>query len=464
VSSLRLIKMQIPYTVPYNMRNLLRRSLYSERIHLFMYFGGIILCGSLILILPGMWKGADSLSYLDALFTSTSAVCVTGLITVDTAQYSRAGQVVILILMEAGGLGLITFATLLLATPKKKISFVNAGIIKKYYIENVEFRTSRIVRNIVIFTLFLELLGSAFLYIGFKGRGIEKAIFVSLFHAVSAFCNAGFSTFSNNLESFSDDWIVNMSIMCLIVSGGLGFLVIQDISRRIRRTKKRLQLHSTIVIRMTVSLIFGAAALYYIFEREHAYAGFSQSQKILASLFQSVTTRTAGFDTVNQAFLSLPSKVLTIPLMFIGGSSGSTAGGIKTTTAFLVLYSIFKGTDKKSEMRVGHFKISSETINNAFIFTIKALMILFISMFTLIIAESRSADPKSFLDIMFECVSAFGTVGLSLGITAKLTAVGKVIIILTMFAGRVGLIAMAIPFVHRDPGNIDYPKGEVLVG
>ncbi len=420
--------------------------------------------GSLTLLLPSMWAGPEPLRYVDTLFTATSAVCVTGLITVDTAQYTRLGQTVILFLIQAGGLGIITFATLFLASPKKKISFVNTGIIKKYYIENIEFRALHIVRNIIIFTLALELAGAAFLCWGFKERAPDDILFVSIFHSVSAFCNAGFSTFSDNLEGFTGSRVVNFSVMGLIVGGGLGFLVIQDMGKKFRNPRKKLQLHSVLVLGTTLFLIAGGAVVYYLFERNHAFSGFSRAEAIMASLFQSVTTRTAGFDTVNQAMFSLPSQIFTLPLMLIGGSSGSTAGGIKTTTFFLILYSMLKGTDRKSEIRVGRFKISSETLDNAFIFTMKAILLICISIFCLSIAESAAAEPKSFLEIVFECFSAFGTVGLSLGITAKLTAMGKLIIILTMFAGRVGLIAMAIPFVRRDPGNIDYPKGEVLVG
>jgi trk system potassium uptake protein TrkH len=436
--------------------------LSAERIILFSYFIFLIILGTILLAFPVSWNGPDELSFLDAFFTATSAVCVTGLITVDTALYSRFGKVVILFLIQTGGLGIISFTTLYLAMPGRRISFRSIGIIRGYYLDSVEHKAEHIIRNIVLTTIVIELAGSFIIYAGFR-RQANYTYLNALFHSVSAFCNAGFSLFSSNLEAFPRNRLVSSGVMVLIVLGGLGFVVLQDVAARAAGLRKRLHTHSRIVLLATSFLILAGAIAFLLLERRGAFSELRSGEKVTAAFFQSITTRTAGFNTVSQPELSLPSKVITLPLMFIGGASGSIAGGVKVTTVFLVLLGVFGSGDESSEIRFGKRMISRENLRNASMFVVKAMLILFTSILLLCITEAR--NESDFLIIVFESFSAFGTVGLSLGLTPGLTAIGKCIIIVTMFAGRVGLISLAMNLPRKSvERHIKYPEGEVLIG
>ncbi|MCD6122030.1 MAG: potassium transporter [Spirochaetales bacterium] len=432
----------------------------------------LILLGSILLVLPIAWNGDGRLSFLDAVFTATSAVCVTGLITVQTADYSIWGKIVILLLIQFGGLGIISFTTIYLAVPARKISLKRRNEVQEYYLSSVETDPKKIIKQIVVFTVISEIIGTVLLAKPFSANVKHGLIFVSLFHSVSAFCNAGFSLFKNSLEDYTDVLQVNITVMLLIIFGGLGFVVLQDGKRKIFGENRRLTLHTKIVLLMTGTLIIFGALFFYIFEYNTSLKGLSQGGKILASFFQSVTTRTAGFDSVSQNSLSVPSKVLTLPLMFVGGSSGSIAGGVKVTTFFIIIIVTLHGTDSKGEVKLFNQKISAENLSRAQNFAIKAIIILFASIFLLTITElhhfGRNAafqEGKEFLSIVFESFSAFGTVGLSLGLTPNLSPAGKIVIMMTMFAGRVGLISIAMPRIRKySEYLVDYPRGEVLIG
>jgi trk system potassium uptake protein len=440
----------------------MRHSFSVERIILFSYFIILIAGGTFLLLLPGAWNGLDRLSFLDAFFTATSAVCVTGLITVQTGLYSGFGKSVILVLIQTGGLGIICFTTLYLAVPGRRISFRSIGIVRGYYLDTIEHRPKHIIRNIILTTVTAELAGSLLIFAGFQQQG-DYSYASALFHSVSAFCNAGFSLFPDNLERFVSNYWVSGSIMALVVLGGLGFVVLQDLAGRALGARNRLHTHSKIVLAATAFLVIGGALGYMVFERGRSLAGYSTGNRIVASLFQSVTTRTAGFNSIPQADLSLSSKVITLPLMFIGGASGSIAGGVKVTTALLVILSVFSSGNENAEVRFGRRKISSRNLRNASMFVVKAMLILFASILLLSIAEADNGPD--FLTIVFESFSAFGTVGLSLGLTPDLTAFGKCIIILTMFSGRVGLVSLAMNLPRRGiERNVRYPEGEVLIG
>ncbi len=444
----------------------MKRIIQPEQVFLFGFFILTILIGSGLLSIPGAWGGAGRLRYIDALFTSASAVCVTGLITVDTAQYTLLGKIFILLLIQVGGLGIISFTTIYLTTPNRKISFKHRKLIQNSYLVDVENKPEKIIGNIVLVTLVVEALGTVSLYRVFSPEEADGRFFTALFHSVSAFCNAGFSLFSTNLENYTADVRLSVTIMFLIVLGGLGFVVLQDIYHRLTRKNHPLTLHSKIVLIMTVFLIVFGAAAYYLLERSRTTADLEPGTRIMAAFFQSVTTRTAGFNTVNQNAMSLPSKVFTLPLMFIGGSTGSIAGGIKVTTAALIILAIFKGVDRNGEMLLGRRKVPYDAITHAHFFAAKAVVLLFLSVMVLAVVELPDEyGNKTFINLLFEVFSAFGTVGLSQGITGELTVAGKVIIICTMFAGRVGLVSMALPispgYVQRP---IDYPEGEVLIG
>lgn len=440
----------------------MNRTVSAERLFLFSYFLVLIFIGTILLSIPAAWNGDERLYLIDALFTATSAVCVTGLITVDTALYSIFGKAVILFLIQTGGLGIISFTTLYLAAPRKRISFRSIGFVKGYYLDTVEYKAEHIIRNIVLTTITLELIGSVVIYIGFRKEG-DFSYLNALFHSISAFCNAGFSLFSDNLEAFTFNRWISGGIMVLIVLGGIGFVVLQDLAGRVTGKRARLHTHTKIVLLSSGFLIFAGTLGYLIFERNGTLEGYSGGARIMAAFFQSITTRTAGFNTISQGDMSLSSKVLTLPLMFTGGASGSIAGGVKVTTVFLVILSIFSSGDENAEVRFGKRKISGNDLKNASLFVIKAILILFMSILALSIAEGRG--DAGFLQIVFESFSAFGTVGLSLGLTPELTGAGKFIIMLTMFAGRVGLISLAMNQPRKAiERQIRYPEGEVLIG
>ncbi len=456
----------------------MRKTGGNKKLFLFAYFLILIFVGSVLLSLPEAWDGRGHLRYIDALFTSTSAVCVTGLITVQTPDFSLFGQIVILLLIQFGGLGIISFTTLYLAIPARRMSLRDRDAVREYYIDSMRSDPKGIIKKIVLMTLFFEILGTILLFKPFsRGNpffGQNKIFFLSLFHSVSAFCNAGFSLFRNSLESYRDSVSVNMVIMFLIVFGGLGFVVLQDVSERILGFRRKISLHTKIVLSVTGVLIVGGAILYYLLEAKNTFSGLTTGSKVLASLFQSVTTRTAGFNTVEESALTIPSKTLTLFLMFVGGSSGSIAGGIKVTTFFIVLLVSLREPDSRNELEVFKMKISQRTISKALSFTLKAILILFVSIFLLTVSELLLAkgnpngvyrNGRGFLALVFEAFSAFGTVGLSMGVTSHLSIMGKVVIILTMFSGRVGLISIAMPKYKKYPEHlVDYPRGEVLIG
>jgi trk system potassium uptake protein TrkH len=439
-----------------------------EKRFLFSYYIIIIGLGSLLLMLPFSWNGKDNLHYIDALFTSTSAVCVTGLITVDTAQYSIFGKIVIMLLIQAGGLGIIGFTTLYLAIPSLRLSLKHRRLVKELYLEDVETEPRNIMKQIIFITLLIECIGAVLLWIGFAPALGGDAPLTAVFHSISAFCNAGFSTMSNNLEGFVGNPIVNITIMGLVILGGLGFMVIRDVAKKLGGKKRLLALHSRIVLVTTACLILAGATVFFLLEYNHAYARLNFGEKVMAAFFQSVTPRTAGFDIVNTGSLTEPSKLFTLPLMYIGASSGSTGGGIKTTTfAVILLLSLF-GSRRGGEIVVGKRRLPASLLSNAAIFMLKIIMLLFICIFAMCVVELLffPGPRKDILTLTFEAFSAFGTVGLTLGATPTLSVFGKLILIFLMFEGKAGLVAMALtsPELRFDEKNFHHPSGEVLIG
>ncbi len=445
----------------------MQRFLGSEKAVLLSYFSILILIGSVLLYLPVAWNGVGNISYMDSLFTSVSAVCVTGLITVDTASYSFFGKLVILLLIQTGGLGIITFSTLYIAMPRSKISLANRRIIKEYYLDNIEFDPRKIARNIFLLTLFIEAVGALILMFSLKNNAEDSPGFNGIFHAVSAFCNAGFSLYSTSLEQYVGNAVVSFTIMALVVLGGLGFVVLQDVGTKVFNKKHRLSLHTKIVLKVTLCLITTGALFYFAFEYRNAMNELSLGEKIIASLFQSVTPRTAGFDTIAQPLLSLPSKLITLPLMFIGAAPGSIAGGVKVTTFFLFLSVTLRRADKNGAITVSRRIIPARTLYHSTKYLYIAVGIFLLSVFLLTITESFLKRPaeQDLLKIVYECFSAFGTVGLSLGLTPNLSVLGKLVIIFTMLCGRIGMILIAMAAVRKgEEKYVDYPKGEVLIG
>lgn len=442
------------------------KKMFKERDILFIFFISIILLGTILLMLPISWVSGTSYTFIDALFTAVSAVCVTGLATVDITNMTLIGQSFLLLLIQVGGLGLITFSSMFLALPRKKLTLVNTKLIQNYFTDEEIVDPRYIIKIVLRFTLIIEFIGAIFLYISFRDFDLDYPIFSALFHSVSAFCNAGFSTLDGGLVIFRDHLLGNITFMLLIITGGMGFMVLQDLFDLFTFKDKVLLLHTKIMLVSTLILVLGGGLLFYILEFNNPeFLSLNWYEKILPTLFQSVTTRTAGFNTISQEGLSDPSKGLSLGLMLIGGGSGSTAGGLKVTTAFLLFCVLVQGLNDKNGIRVFKRKISSNQLTRAGIFFGKAIAIVFITIIGLLIAESYSGSRFSFIELTFESFSAIATVGLSLGITGDLSTVSKIILICTMFAGRIGLFSLILPVSEvRLDRTIEYPEGEVLIG
>lgn len=438
----------------------------KEREILFIFFIFVIFLGTIFLTLPLSWNSGFEYSFIDSLFTSVSAVCVTGLSTVDITNMSMFGKLVLLFLIQVGGLGLITFSYMFLALPRKRLTIANMKLIQNYFTDEDILDPRQIIKIVLRFTLVIEFFGAVLLYISFRKYNIDSPIFNSIFHSISAFCNAGFSTLPNGLALFRDSTFVSLTFMLLIITGGLGFMVLLDLYNYFFRNDITLLLHTKIMLLSTVVLIFSGAILFYIFEyNSSTMEGLTWSQKILPSIFQSVTTRTAGFNTIDQGSLTLPSKAISLGYMLIGGGSGSTAGGLKVTTAFLLFCVLIQGLSDKKGITIFNRRISSIHLTRAGIFFGKAIVMVFLTVLGLLISESFFGNRFTFMDLTFESFSAIATVGLSLGITKDLSIYSKIILIFTMFAGRIGLFALILPthdaILDR---TIEYPEGEVLIG
>lgn len=441
---------------------------------LFSYFIGFALLGSIAFQIPLLYASGTPVPYIDGLFTTVSALCVTGLSTVDMSVYTNAGFAVILFLIEAGGLGLIAFFMFYLALPARKISLVNRRFVRDYFILDVESNPRKIVARIIIYTFAIQLTGAVILFLLLRQYGEQHAFFYSLFLSVSAFCNAGFAPYPDSMHRFNGNYTICLTVAVLIISGGLGFTVIEDVfatavSRLPGRKKRHLSFYSRIVFAMTLLLIIIPAVIFFFTDSNYAFKGFSVSKKICNALFQSITTRTAGFDTVSQNSFSPLASFISTLLMFIGGSPGSMAGGIKTTTVFLLLCYAFRSEDDQNMVTVFRRDIPDASISKAVGIIIKALIFLSIVVCFLCLTEHENfASGKILFDqLVYEIVSAFGTVGLSKGVTGLLTTAGKSIIIITMFFGRTGVMAMSLT-VHSVSSDlkkvVDRPQESVLVG
>ena len=444
----------------------------SVNITLFLYFAGLAAVGSFLLQLPFAYTAGKAVPYIDALFTAVSALCVTGLSTVDMGVYTLLGFFFILFLIEAGGLGLMTFFIFYLVLPTHKISLVNRHIVRDYFISDIEAEPRKIISRIFIYTFAVQASGALMLFFQLRAAGERHAIFYSIFLSVSAFCNAGFAPYSDNLHRFSGSMLC-MTIAFLIVMGGLGFTVMQDMAQnlyyRLHGKKRRVSFHSKIVFVMSGLLIFIPAFIFFFSEKNHAFSSFSTAQRACDALFQSITARTAGFETVAQSSLSSLASLITTLLMFVGGSPGSMAGGIKTTTLFLVFCYAFRSQDDQNLITVFKHDIPDSASRKAAEILIKACLFLCTAAALLCITEhaALSDGNVSLGSLIFETVSAFGTVGLSKGATMALSTTGKLVIIATMFFGRTGIITMTLSF--RSTANnlkrlVDFPQSPVLVG
>ena len=428
-----------------------------------------IVIGTILLMLPVATIDGNGTSLIDAIFTSTSAICVTGLIVQDTAVYfSRFGHIVILTLMQLGGLGIMTsYAFFSIAIGKRLL--ISQQVAMKGVLDTEYGEIKKTVLFIVVSTFIIEAIGAVVLAIHWSGEPFSDYVcdyvFYSIFHSISAFCNAGFSLFSNSLINYSGDVVVNVTIGLLIVSGGLGFIVLSNLSGFLlffskRGKKRRVHLHTKIVLTMTGILIILGAILFYTFEYKNTLDLFSVKDKVFVSFFQSITTRTAGFTTVDIGSLAAPTFLYFIFFMFIGGSSGSTAGGIKIGTFFVILAAVYNMFRGREDVEAFERTVNRQTVRKAI--SITTISILTIVLFCMALLYTENAPFKV---VIFEAFSAFGTVGLSAGLTPDLTDIGKILISVLIFTGRIGPLTLAL-ILGREIAErkIRFPEERIVIG
>lgn len=418
--------------------------------------------------LPGLYVG-EPLSWLNALFTATSAVCVTGLIVVDTAKdFTFAGQAFLLLLIQLGGLGMLTFTSLIITAIGRRLSLraesLTAG--SREVVPHVNAR--RLIIDMVLFTLLLEAIGAICLYALWVPRfGWTGAIWPSVFHSVSAFCNAGFSINSDSMISFQQSPASLAVIMVLVVGGGLGFLTLEEVYLRlIRRKRTKLSVHSQLVLWTSGALLLGGWVLFALFEWDQTLKDLPVADKLNNALFMSVTARTAGFNSIDYAGATDSSNFLTILLMTIGGAPGSTAGGMKVTTFALLGLLAWSRLRSYETTVFNNRSIPDETVQRAVGLAVVAGGVIAIGVFALATAGEFRTEEGRFLVRMFEAVSAFNTVGLSMGLTPVLSVTGRWVAIILMVLGRVGPLTLATALVVRRPRNrhFRYAYEDVVVG
>ncbi len=436
-----------------------------------------ILIGGLLLTLPISAANGQSTNFIDALFTSTTSICVTGLTTVTTAtHWSLFGKIVILVLIQFGGLGVVTFTTSILLILRKRITLKDRLLIQDAYNLDTLQGLVKLTKKVIKGTLIVEAAGAVlFMFRFIPDYGLPEGIGISIFTSVSAFCNAGIDLIGeNSLMPYQFSPLINIVTMVLIVSGGIGYPVWWDIIHTFKRRfnekvkgKKlirKMELHTKVVLTMTLILIFGGGLLILLLEYNNkgTIGNMSFGNKVMASLFQSVTTRTAGFFTIPQIEMHESTSFVSIILMFIGGSPSGTAGGIKTVTAAVLFMAIWTNIRNKQDVELFNRQVTDSFIKKSMTVFGLSFMVLVTSTFILTITESAR-----FLDLLYETASAIGTVGLTRGVTTELTDIGKIVIIITMYLGRIGPITLALAFNSRKREKTNsrkLPTDKIMVG
>jgi len=449
-------------------------------------FGGTIIIGTLLLHCQEALAVA-SISWLDALFTATSATCVTGLVTLDTGStFSLFGQGVILLLIQLGGIGIMTYAALIYFLIRQKIAINDRFVTGQGLQHNRSLPFSQLLKKIILWTVIIEVVGAVTLHFAAPR---DFTFFAALFHSVSAFCNAGFSLYSDSLSHWHADWGVNLVIMALIICGGLGFSVVVELNgcfgSALKRWRQRwlplssdpppavsrscLSWYSKIILSTTIVLILVGGTGISFFEYCAAQPDTGRAVTVLAGIFQSVTCRTAGFNTLNLNLMTNVSLYLMMALMFIGGGSGSCAGGLKVGTFRVLTAFLMAQVKGRSQAVIGRFAVERRIMHEALVLLFFSVVIIFSAAFLLNITEGglvphpQSRDLE--LKILFETVSAFGTVGLTLGLTAKLTAIGKIIVAVLMFTGRLGpIILITAVQSYQEKELFKWPEEHLLIG
>lgn len=432
-------------------------------------FAILIMLGATLLNLPIASLNGKSIGFIDALFTSASAVCVTGLSVVNTAaHWTLFGKIVILVLIQIGGLGFMTMATLVALLLGKKITLKERLIMQEELNQFTMQGLVKLTKYVLLSTFLIEFIGAIFLsftFVPYYGDTV-KGIWFSVFHSISAFCNAGFDLTGNSMMEFVGDPIVNIVMGVLVIIGGLGYSVYINITNRVlhKRDRKQFSLHAKMVLVITGALLLLGFVTIFIFEynNPNTLGNLSFVDKVFAASFQSMAPRTAGFNSVDMASITNASTFIIIVLMFIGGSPGSTAGGIKTTTVGALIYAMISVIQGKTDVEAFKKRLPNVIVYRSL--TVVGIAMGIVSIVTIVLSITENA---SFIDIFFESVSAFATVGLTRGITPNLTIVGRLIITLTMFIGRLGPLTMAFAFAQRqkeNKGQFRYPEERIIVG
>jgi trk system potassium uptake protein len=427
-------------------------------------FAAIIFIGTALLMLPISTSTGEPLEFIDALFTSTSATCVTGLVVVDTGTtFSSFGEVVIMMLIQIGGLGFMTMATLFALALKRRISLKDRLILQEAMNQSSMEGIVRLIRRVLLYSLIIEACGAIILSIRWAfDMPIGQAIYYGVFHAVTMFNNAGFDLFGDfrSLTGYVYDPVVNIVVMFLIVSGGIGFIVLSDLIDF--RKQRRLSLHSKVVLTMTATLLLVGFIVILIFEftNPKTLGSLNWGGKFFGALFQSVTPRTAGANTIDITGLRQATQFFIVILMFIGASPGSTGGGIKTTTFTIMVGAVIAMMRGREDIVMFRYRLAQERVLKAL--TIALLALLLVLTVSMILSTT---EEGSFLEILFETTSAFGTVGLSMGLTPELTGFGKILISITMFAGRLGPLTLAYALGPKKGKELyRHPEGKMIIG
>ncbi|AVQ22071.1 potassium transporter KtrB [Fusobacterium necrophorum subsp. funduliforme] len=431
---------------------------------LILGFLSVIAVGVFLLMLPFSLKEGKSLNFLEALFTVVSAVCVTGLTVVDVSEvFSPLGDVILIALIQIGGLGVMTFSSIVFLLAGQKMTLYTRILLKEERNANSVGEILNFVRLMLLTVFIIESIGAVILIHEFrKIMPHEQAIYYGIFHSISAFCNAGFSLFSNSLENFRGNSVISLTISYLIILGGMGFAIINSFIMMIRKGVSRFTLTSKLAIHISMILTFGGAVLFFLLEFSNSatLSPLPWSEKIISSVFQSVTLRTAGFNTIPLGNLRSATVFMACIWMLIGASPGSTGGGIKTTTLGVILFYVIGIIRGKEHVEIFNRRLDWDVMNKAL-----ALLVVSLSYIALVILFLLVLEPFSMEKIVFEVVSAFGTVGLTMGITPYLSVTSKLVIIVTMFVGRLGPMTIALALGEKKKkARVQYPKEDILIG
>lgn len=426
----------------------------------------IILTGSLLLMLPWASRSHEVTPFLDTLFTATSASCVTGLVVVDTwSHWSVFGQVIILILIQVGGMGFMTLGVFMAILLRRRIGLKTRGVLQESINSLQIGGIVKLAKKIIQGTVFFESVGALILMYRFIPKvGMARGIWYGIFHSVSAFCNAGFDLMGymepyESLCGYAGDWLVNLTIMSLIVIGGIGFFVWDDIATK-KLKVHRYTLHTKLVLMTTLALIIGGALFFFFTEQSNVLKNMPFAERIWASFFQSVTARTAGFNTVDTGALTEGSKFVTILLMFVGGSPGSTAGGIKTTTLIVLLVCVRSNMRQEKGYNILDRRLDEEVVRKACTVMCTNLLLMLTATIVMLVLQ-----PFALTDVLFETASAIGTVGMTTGITRSICSISKAVLIFLMYCGRIGSLTFALSLRgNKHEPAVKQPVEQVMIG